>query len=251
MQYVILTFNMNKLNKKSLRLYCFSPPVMLATFCIEIAFAIYIIWRYKFTPISRLIVAILICLAVFQGAEFLLCGMQGFEGGFWSRVAYLAITLLPPLGIHLTLTIANKKNQMLISAAYLSAVAFITFFLFYSPAISGHTCYANYAVLRGNAGFAPVALYAVYYYGWLVAGTYLCWKYSRELNKKSQKHMRNALYALAVGYIMLLLPTTAVNIVDPSTVAGIPSVMCGFAVILAFILVSKVAPEAEKKKPRN
>jgi hypothetical protein len=224
---------------------------MLATFCIEITFAVYMIWRYKLTKISRLVVAILICLAGFQGAEFLLCGMQGFEGGFWSRVAYLAITLLPPLGIHLAVTIANKKNRVLVSAAYLSAVAFIGFFLFYSPAISGHTCYANYAVLRGNAGFASEALYALYYYGWLVIGTYLCWNYSKAFKKKSQKHTRTALYALAAGYIMLLLPTTTVNLIDPSTIAGIPSIMCGFAVILAFILVGKVAPEAEKKNLRS
>jgi hypothetical protein len=41
---------------------------------------------------------------------------------------------------------------------------------------------------------------------------------------------------------MFILPTTAANIVDPSTIAGIPSIMCGFAVILAIILTGFVIP---------
>ena len=46
-----------------------------------------------------------------------------------------------------------------------------------------------------------------------------------------------------------MLPTTIVNVVDPSTIEGIPSIMCGFAVILAIILLGFVAPltlEAKK-----
>ena len=35
---------------------------------------------------------------------------------------------------------------------------------------------------------------------------------------------------------------------DAATISGIPSIMCGFAVILAFVLTLKVAPEAVIKR---
>ena len=131
------------MRKKSLRLYCFSPPVMLATFVIEVGFALYVLWRYNMTKLSRLVVAILLCLALFQGTEFLLCGVYGIEPGVWSRVGYAAITLLPPLGIHLVLTIARKKEQRLLQLAYATAAMFMIYFVFYTPSLTGHVCYAN------------------------------------------------------------------------------------------------------------
>jgi fatty acid desaturase len=83
----------------------------------------------------------------------------------------------------------------------------------------------------------------VYYYGWLLLGMLLCWKYGRSTKQKS---VRSALYALAIGYASFLVPTTIANTIDPSTIAGIPSIMCGFAVILAFVLVGRVLPEAAR-----
>ena len=116
--------------QKSLRLYCFSPPVMLATFTIETVFALYTLWRYRLTPISRLVILILVCLAVFQGTEFLLCGGIGIDGGTWSRIGYSSITLLPPLGLHLAHTIARKKSRILVPLAYCTAATFIYYFAF-------------------------------------------------------------------------------------------------------------------------
>ena len=210
---------------------------MLATFLIEIAFAFYVIWRYKMTVITRLVVVILVCLATFQAAEYMICGGMGMQGGTWSRLGYSAITLLPPLGIHLTLAIAKKHSLPLLIAVYASAVAFVAYYAFATTAISGQTCYANYAVFDTHA--ASASLYTLYYYGWLVVGVGMALNYSSTMKKYSK-----ALRSLALGYSAFLIPTTAINIIDPATVSGIPSIMCGFAVILAFILVWRVAPES-------
>lgn len=216
--------------------YCFSPLVMLITFLIEITFALYVIWRYKMTSITRLVVAILVCLGTFQAAEFMICGGMGVQAGTWSRLGYSAITLLPPLGIHLVLSIAKKRNPILLTAAYSSAVAFVAFYAFATMGISGHTCYANYAVFDTHA--ASALPYGLYYYGWLFVGVGLALHYATTLKKHAK-----ALRALALGYCAFIIPTAAVNMIDPSTISGIPSIMCGFAVILAFILVVRVAPE--------
>lgn len=67
---------MNKFKK--LKLYCFSPPVMLATLAIELVLALYTFWRYKLNAVTRIVMALLICLALFQWAEYNVC-----EGTFF------------------------------------------------------------------------------------------------------------------------------------------------------------------------
>ena len=228
--------------RHSTNLYCFSPPVMLATFLIEILFAFYILWRYKFTPIARIIVALLVLLATFQGTEFLLCGGLAFEGGVWSRIGYGAITLLPPLGIHLAYLLANKKPGKIVAFAYTTSILFLAYFAFATQAISGHTCYANYVTFDTASG--STLPYTIYYYGWLFIGTFLTFKWAPNLDK----HRKAALYALMAGYLALLIPTTTVTLLWNESIAAIPSIMCGFAVILAGLLTLKVAPESIKLK---
>jgi hypothetical protein len=230
------------MSKKTTDLYCFSPPVMLATFTIEIIFAAYVLWRYKFTPITRLIVSLLVLLALFQGTEFLLCGGLALEGGMWSRIGYGAITLLPPLGIHLAYHLADKRPGAVVAFAYMTCAAFLAYFVFAAQAISGHTCYANYVTFDTADG--STIPYTLYYYGWLFVGTFLTFNWAKTLDV----HRRNALYALMAGYLALLVPTTTVTLLWNETIAAIPSIMCGFAVILAGLLALKVAPESVRLK---
>lgn len=217
---------------------------MLATLVVEVSFIFYVIWRYKMTGITRLVLAILTCLGIFQAAEYMICGGMGIQAGIWSKLGYASITLLPPLGLHLVHKIAGKRNTYLVSAAYATSAAFIAYFVFATGSISGQTCYANYAVF--DTSLASAFIYGAYYYGWLMATIGLAFYYSF----RKSLH-RVALRALALGYIAFILPTTAVNLVDPNTISGIPSIMCGFAVILAFVLVGKVAPETIIKKSES
>lgn len=218
---------------------------MLATFVIEIMFAAYVLWRYKFTPITRLIVAMLGFLALFQATEFLLCGGLALSGGAWSRIGYGAITLLPPLGIHLAYHLAKKKPDAVVAAAYITCAAFVAYFVLAAQAVSGHTCYANYVTF--DTADASAVPYTLYYYGWLFVGVFLTYKWAPLLDK----HRRAALYALMGGYLALLIPTTTITLLWNETVSGIPSIMCGFAIILAGLLTLKVAPESIALKKNN
>lgn len=225
-------------NKSGTYFYCFSPPVMLATFAIEVFFALYVILRYKTTSTSRLIVSILIFLAIFQGTEYMICGGLGVQPGTWSKLGYVSITMLPPLGLHLMHKLAGRRSSPIVGMAYASAAAFIVYFVFATQAVTGATCYANYAVFDTAKGSS--LLYGLYYYGWMFTAIVLGTYWSRTMKPE----MQPALYALVFGYLAFIVPTTTVNIIDPATIAGIPSIMCGFAVILAFVLVAKVSPEA-------
>lgn len=222
---------------KTNKLYCFSPPIMLITFVIEIIFAIYVLFKYRLAPVSRLVVLLLVGLATFQFAEYNVCvSALGLDSLAWARIGYVAITLLPPLGIHLALTMAGVKKPLVLGAAYTTAAIFASIFLFVGQGMLGEQCLGNYVIFK----IAPWAVwpYVIYYYGWLLVGM----AYSAWLAQRAKRKIRAALCALVVGYAAFLIPTTTANLLDPATVAGIPSIMCGFAVLLAFILSFAVLP---------
>lgn len=226
---------MLKKYSNSNRLYCFSPPVMLATFLIEFMMAIYVFWRYKMNLTGKLAVTMLVALGAFQLSEYMVCGGLGLTYIEWARFGYVSITLLPALGIHLISSIAKKKMPALISAAYLSCAAFVAFYIFDTASVAHGACYANYAVF--NTSHNVSQWFGLYYYAWLFIGVYLSWHWSNIVKDK-----KIALRAMMIGYIVFMLPTSVVNVVNPATIAGIPSIMCGFAVLFALILVFKVLP---------
>lgn len=211
---------------------------MLATFIIEIAAAAYTIWRYKLNEVAKIAVATLVCLAIFQLAEFNVCESGWISSALASRIGHVAITLLPPLGIHMIYAIAGAKKRPLVWPAYIAGAAFAGFFLF-GGQFTGNTCYGNYVIFQILPDTSKI--YSLYYYGLLGLSLWLCAALKTEKTKA-------ALYGLAVGYLAFILPTTAVNIMDPITLSGIPSIMCGFAVMLALTLVFWVLPKAGARK---
>jgi len=66
----------------------------------------------------------------------------------------------------------------------------------------------------------------------------------------SKPHLRQALTGVVVGYASFILPTTAVNVLAPGTTRGIPSIMCGFAIIMALIIGLYVLPRAVPHRRR-
>jgi len=216
---------------------------MLATFFIEIALAVYTVAKYKLTPITRLAAALLVCLAVFQLAEYNICeGAWGVDSLTWARIGHVAITLLPPMGLHLATRIAGKRQPKLVGVAYASAAIFSGIFLFIGQGIQSEVCLGNY-VIFDTAPWVPLP-YTIYYYGLLALTVSYAWTIGGTMKKKNLRH---SLYFLAAGYMAFIIPTTAANIVDPSTIAGIPSIMCGFAVIMAVMLATLVVPGYYKK----
>ena len=215
---------------------------MLATFIVEFCLGLVVIWKYKASTIKCLVCITLFALGTFQLAEYLLCGGLGLSNIDWARIGYVAITLLPALGIHMIVSLAGKKAPILIGAAYISAAAFVIYYIFGVNAIMHQACYSNYAVFANhdNSGL----YFGIYYYFWMIIGAILAFIWGRQNPEK-----RKALTAMILGYMAFILPTTFFNIIDPNTVRGIPSIMCGFAVLLAITLVFMVLPaSAEPKK---
>jgi hypothetical protein len=214
---------------------------MLATLLVEFGLAFYTLWRYKMTTISRLAVVMLASLGTFQLAEYMVCGGLGLTNVQWARVGYVAITLLPALGIHMLVKLAGKKKNLLVASAYATCLAFVLFYVVGTNVFTGHQCLANYAVFYTQ--HASSGWYTGYYYGWLIIGVYLAWQWGIE-----QPENKKVLHWMMIGYLVFLVPTTFFNIIDPSTLKGIPSIMCGFAVLLAFVISAKVLPNSVESR---
>lgn len=220
------------------RLGCFSPPVMIATFAIEIALAIWVTWRYKMSAVTRVSAGILCCLALFQLAEYNVCeGSFGLDGQAWSRLGFVAITALPPLGIHLASRLAHRKDFTLLTAAYGSGIAFAAYFMFSSFGAQESVCAGNYVIFHISPQMA--LLYGAYYYGWLAVGVIYA---TTQAQRSKKPNVSAALTWLMRGYLLFMIPTIVVNFLDPATLGAIPSIMCGFAVALALIVAGFVLP---------
>jgi len=226
------------------QLNCFSPPVMIATFVIETLLALYTVWRYKLNLVGRLAAALLVFLGLFQLSEYFVCGGIGMSNVTWARIGYVAITTLPPLGLHLMYALAGRKERGLVMTAYATGLAFSIFFLGYSGAFTGYQCTGNYVIfqLAINSGMA----YGIYYYLWLAISIFL--GVSWQANTQLTLGVRQAMRALVVGYLVFIVPTAVTNTLKPETMRGIPSIMCGFAVIFALILAFYILPRGGRKK---
>lgn len=212
---------------------------MVATCIIEVALLIYTVCRYKMTTITRLTTATLVLLALFQLCEFHVC-RSGWVAGTWSRIGFMAITLLPPIGIHIIRNMSHRGWRGLTWAAYASGAIFAGVFGFSKSAFDGHVCAGNYAIFQ----LAPRlgGLYFGYYYWWLFMGIGL----SLYFSIRARRLIREALILQALGLLVFVLPTGIVNDLNPQTISGIPSIMCGFAVLYAFILVFAIVPRVIK-----
>lgn len=192
---------------------------------------------------TRLAALLLTFLATFQAAEFMVCRGATGHALRWSQIGYIAITMLPPLGIHLLYAIGNPKKKWLLLPAYAAAAGFIVYFALVGSAINGHACLGNYVIFE----VAPAAgtLYGFYYYGLLFVAIWLALELRKQVkNRKTKK----ALLAMVLGYMVFIVPTAAANLVSPNTIRGIPSIMCGFAVLFATVLTFIVMPNTAKER---
>jgi hypothetical protein len=219
-----------------LTLYCFSPPVMVATFVIEIILAIVVFVRHRVTRFGKTAGFVLVLLAVFQFAEYRICTAPGAFPVLWSRVGFVAITLLPLMGLYLVSLVSHKPHFL--KLGYLSAVAFIVYFIFVPKAITGAICAGNYVIF--NTSNDLYRLYGFYYLGFLLLGIWESVEKIASLKRRTAS--KRSLQWLIVGYLSFMAPMGLAYIFFPVTRNAAASIMCGFALTLALILAFKVVP---------
>ena len=224
-------------------LFCFSPPVMIATFAIEIVLMFWVFLKYRQTRLVQLASTMLFFLAVFQLAEFNICTEAwGVDSLTWARIGFVAITALPALGLHIIMLIGGWVKKWMLSIVYSSMLMFMIYFAFVGHGLTSSICGGNYVLFTSSP--SATLWYTIYYYGLeLFAVGLSIW-----LAKKApRKPIKLALYGMMMAYLVLLIPTTTVNVINPDTIRAIPSIMCGFAIFTALIISLYVLPKVSKK----
>ncbi|MDE1969965.1 MAG: hypothetical protein KGI50_00055 [Patescibacteria group bacterium] len=226
-------------------LYCFSPPVMLVTMLIEGVLFIYTILRYRMTRFGRGAALTLLLLAAFQLSEYQICA-RSTHALLWARAGFVAITFLPVLGLYLV-SLVNKKTHFL-RLGYVLLLFYVPYFLIAPRAIQGAYCGGNYVIF--NTAQAWYVFYGFYYFGFLLLAM---WDASVQMYKDRLrfKNKKTVLFWFLIGYTSFLLPMGIVFLLSPSILGAVPSVMCGFAVFFALILVLKVLPSYVRAHEEN
>lgn len=225
--------------------YCFSPQVMLATFFIEVGLVFYTLYTKKLNPVAQRGVLLITLLAIFQLTEYGVCEQVGITTQSWSKIGFTAITLLPPLGLHIAYSVIQKRADWLVYGAYLLALGWIGYFLF-GNIMNGAVCGGNYVIFK--IPNPQELLYYIYYDG-IILSTIVAIFFFRY--KQTQKKVRAALLALALGYASFILPSIIFTIIDNQHNHGdspLPSILCGFAVFFALILTFSVIPKSSKSR---
>jgi hypothetical protein len=235
-----------KKGKNETVLFCFSPPVMLATVVIELGLALWTLFRYRKELFGKIAVLILLLLAAFQISEYQVCGNHNAET--WSRFGLVAITLLPVLGFRLISLITEKKRFVILGS--IIATMFVLFFIFAPLDMVSSLCGGNYVIFTG-----PSSLYeffGAYYFGFLILSI---WQAMVSQRAAASKVYKGILRWMVIGYLSFILPVAVVYIIYAPARVAVASVMCGFAVIFAFILAFVIVPrfyqyeQLNKKNP--
>jgi hypothetical protein len=213
---------------------------MIATFSIEFLLAAYVLVRHRTTWFGRVAGFVLILLATFQFAEYQICTTTDQSVWLWPRIAFVAVTLLPISGLYLVSLISRKPHFLRIG--YVTAAVFVLYFLFVPKSISHAVCGGNYVVF--NMSNDLYRLYGFYYLGFLLLGI---WESIDKIaSLKRAATSRKTLQWLIVAYLSFMAPMGTVYVLVPITRNAVASIMCGFALAMAFILVFKVVPAQER-----
>jgi hypothetical protein len=137
----------------------------------------------------------------------------------------------------------TKLVKFHISYLYILAVAMSIYFLSAPNVFEGYQCTGNYVIFQ--LGVLQTILYSIYYFGLLLAALFNGGRYLND-----PKHSKNTLAIkwLLAGYLLFIVPVAVLSVTNPDTSKAIPSIMCGFAITLAIILVARIAPLYLEKK---
>jgi len=121
---------------------------------------------------------------------------------------------------------------------YATAAAFILYFVFVPKSISAAICGGNYVIFNAANDF--YRLYGFYYLGFLLLGIWESIDKMKSL--RDETYVKTLLQWLIVGYLSFMAPMGLAYLLFPETRNAVASIMCGFALVFAFILASKIVP---------
>ena len=221
-------------------LYCFTPLVTLGTFILEFFFGLYVIIRHRKTTFGKVAALGLFGLASFQLAEWMVCGAGSHMPDFWMRFGFVGTALLPAIGLNLVHLISDKKYKYLNFLGYIFAAIVCLLLIFQAGADLYFACMGKFVAFQ--LGTFTDKMYVFYYM--VILGIAIVLLLGNIFRKK--QHMRLSMIMLAT-LLVFIVPTYALYFFTVISGSSVPSIMCGFAIFAAVLLVAKLLPLYENE----
>jgi len=212
---------------------CFTPKISLLTAIIELVIASLVFLRYKKSELAKFVALFIFLLGFYQFTEYMLCTSGEIQ--LWGRMGFVAYTILPAVGIHLTLSYTKRKfNRLLV---YIPTIVFILIAALDPQFVILGSCgqlfvsvnhYFNDLANHAAASF----IYWSYYCGYVLAMSLLLFLSIKQ--EKNHKKINAYLLILLTLLLVIIPPFVLVNLF-PAIEHAFPSVYCQFALIYAVV----------------
>ncbi|MEW6195621.1 MAG: hypothetical protein AB1521_10750 [Bacteroidota bacterium] len=201
--------------------------ISLLIACIEFLFIINLLIFAEKNVVNKLILGTITLLFGYQFLEFLIC-FVGLKQQVIIYLAFLDITLLPPLGLYTVLKYSNKLKSY---HKYIFIPAL--FFIIYYPFVLDQFAVTKCTVLFASYNYPLGPFYATFYYLPIIGSMIILnKKWGGETDKKKKALTRIYLF----GYLFTFLPSMIIAIFFPVFVTAVESLLCKMAFVLALFL---------------
>ncbi|MBN2416669.1 hypothetical protein JXO52_12555 [bacterium] len=216
----------------------YSPLLSVITAAVEIAAAVWTFTGIGRKAVKRTAGAILLLLASYQILEVLICAATP-PSLLLSRISFMSVAWLPPLGILLISILAGSTPARIYAAGLLFASLVLNLIILLTPDFVGQTtCRVVFALFRNH--HASFLAYCIFYWLGLLGMAGFSLSGSRSASARDKQQLR----LMAAGSLGFIVPSLVTVLLFPSVTTGsLPSIMCHYALFLALALIILIRRE--------
>jgi len=201
--------------------------VSLLFACIEIIYLINLLVFSEKNSINKLVIGIIALLFGYQFIEFLIC-FVGLQKQIFIYLAFLDITLLPPLCLYTVLKFSARETHF-------SKFVFIPalFFIVYYPFVLDQFAVTKCTVLYASYHYPLGELYGIFYYLPIIFSIIILnKKWGAETDPLQKSLTRTFLF----GFLFTFIPSMILAIAIPTFLTAVESLLCKLAFVFASFL---------------
>ena len=202
--------------------------IYLLIACVELLYIINLLIFAKKNSINKLVIGMILLLFGYQFIEFLIC-FVGLQKQILIYLAFLDISLLPPLGLYTVIKFSAKESQY-------SKLVFIPalFFIIYYPFVIEQFAVTKCTVLYASYHYPLGELYGIFYYLPIIFSMIILnKKWGAETDSLQKTLTRTFLF----GYLFTFIPSMILAIAIPTFLTAVDSLLCKLAFVFATFLM--------------
>jgi len=202
--------------------------ISLLIACVELLYIINLLIFAEKNSINKLVISIIGLLFGYQFIEFLIC-FAGLQKQIFIYLAFLDISLLPPLGLYTVIKFSAKESRY-------SKLVFIPalFFIIYYPFVIEQFAVTKCTVLYASYHYPLGELYGIFYYLPIIFSMIILnKKWGAETDPLQKTLTRTFLF----GYLFTFIPSMILAIAIPTFLTAVDSLLCKLAFVFATFLM--------------